>query len=269
MRAALGLLAGLIAMSTHAQEPVRLYAAGSLRAAMTDIGISFQQKTGVSVAGTFGASGLLKERMEKGEAADVFASANMEHPQALSRAGRSGEVALFARNRLCALAAPGVKVDSATLLERMLDPAIKLGTSTPKADPSGDYAWQLFERAERVRPGARAALEKKALQLTGGPGSPAPKDRSIPADRSLYGVLVENGEADIFLTYCTGALQAKAENGALQIIQIPEGLAVAADYGLTVMKGASPDAGRFAQFILSPAGQAILVKYGFAPGDGK
>ena len=36
----------------------------------------------------FGASGLLRERLEQGEAADVFASANMEHPEALSRSGK-------------------------------------------------------------------------------------------------------------------------------------------------------------------------------------
>jgi hypothetical protein len=35
--------------------------------------------------------------------ARVFASANMEHPQALSAAKKSGPVVLFARNRLCAM----------------------------------------------------------------------------------------------------------------------------------------------------------------------
>src|SRR5205823_6513273 len=74
---------------------------------------------------------------------------------------------LFARNRLCALVKPGLNVDSANLLERMLDPAIKLATSTPKADPTGDYALEVFAKAESIRSGARAALEKKAAQLTG------------------------------------------------------------------------------------------------------
>jgi molybdate transport system substrate-binding protein len=56
---------------------------------------------------------------------------------------------------LCALAAPQVAVTSETLLARMLDPAVKLGISTPNADPSGDYAWALFARADVVQPGAR------------------------------------------------------------------------------------------------------------------
>lgn len=251
-------------MSAGAQEPVRLYAAGSLRAAMTDVGRSFEQQTGVAVAPTFGASGLLRERIEKGEPAELFASADMGHPRRLAGAGRAGEVMLFARNRLCALARPDLALEPVNLLERMLDPAVKLGTSTPKADPSGDYAFELFARAEAIRPGARAALERKALKLTGGPDSPHP-----PKDRSLYGMLVAGGRADVFLTYCTNALQARAENASLRMIQVPAALAVGADYGLTVLNGASPRAAQLARFIMSVNGQVILASHGFAPGDAK
>ena len=84
---------------------------------------------------------------EVGEAAEVFASANMEHPQALARANRAGPVVLFARNELCALVRPDLAATSETLLERLLDPRVKLGTSTPRADPSGDYAFAVFARA--------------------------------------------------------------------------------------------------------------------------
>jgi ABC-type molybdate transport system substrate-binding protein len=81
-------------------------------------------------------------------------------------------------------------------------------------------------------------------------------------------VLVAEGKADIFLTYCTNALQARAENRALAIVQVPPPLAVGADYGLTVINGARPQAKRLAQYILSPAGQAILMRHGFAHGEG-
>jgi PBP superfamily domain len=110
-------------------------------------------------------------RILRGEA-DVFASANMEHPEALARAGKVGPVVMFARNRLCALARPEVGVTADTLLDRLLDPAVTLGTSTPRADPSGDYAWEVFRRAEALRPGSQARLEAKARQLVGGPASP-------------------------------------------------------------------------------------------------
>jgi hypothetical protein len=54
-------------------------------------------------------------------------------------AGRATAVAMFTRNTLCAVALPGVELTTANLLDRLLDPAVKLGTSTPKADPAGDY----------------------------------------------------------------------------------------------------------------------------------
>jgi len=194
----------------------------------------------------------------------VFASANMEHPRALAAAGRAGSVSLFARNQLCALATPSVRVDSGSLLDRMLDPAVRVGTSTPKADPSGDYAFELFAKAETLHPGARKTLESKALQLTGGPSSPQP-----PQGRSVYAMLVAEGKADLFLTCCTNAAEAKRENAALQVVAVPAPLAVGADYGLTVLKGARPAAAQLAQFILSSDGQAILAKHGFGPGDNK
>ena len=93
----------------------------------------------------------------------------MEHPQSLAKDGKLRPVVLFARNRLCALAGPKAGVTTANLLDRMLDATVVLGTSTPKADPSGDYAWQLFEKAETLRPGSFAALSAKAKKLTGGP----------------------------------------------------------------------------------------------------
>lgn len=242
-----------------AEETVLLHAAGSLRAALTDVAKAFEAAGLGKVQAKFGASGLLKDEIAGGAKAEVFASANMEHPLALTAAKRSGPAVLFARNRLCALVRPGLEVTPVALLDRMLDPQIKLGTSTPKADPSGDYAWEVFRKAEKLKPGAAAILEKKALQLTGGPSSPP-----APQGRSVYGDLIAQGAADVFLTYCTNALAAQRENPTQQVVQLPDTLVVGADYGLTVMNGATAPAYQFALFILSAEGQRMLAKHGFA-----
>ena len=242
-----------------ASEPVLLHAAGSLRSALTEVASAFEAASGQKVEAKYGPSGTLKDEIAGGMRAEVFASANMEHPQALSAAGKSGPVVLFARNRLCALVRPGLAVEPATLLDRMLDPNVKLGTSTPRADPSGDYAWEMFRKADKLKPGAFGALEQKALQLTGGPNAP-----TAPPGRTIYGVLVAEGKADIFLTYCTGALEAQKQNAGQQIVSIVDELAVGADYGLTVLTRASPQAYQFAMFILSMDGQRVLARYGFA-----
>ncbi|RDJ20675.1 molybdate ABC transporter substrate-binding protein [Bosea caraganae] len=241
------------------RAPVLLHAAGSLRAGLSDVAQAFEAATGVVVTPVFGASGLLRGRIEAGEAAEVFASADFGNPDALARAGRSGPVVLFARNELCAFLRPGLLATAESLLARMLDGEIKLGTSTPKADPSGDYAFAVFRRAEAVKPGARAVLEAKALQLTGGPNS-----QRGPEGCNLYGHILASGQADIFLTYRTNAIALAKEQPGVSMVRLSPALAVGAEYGLTVLNEASPNACRFAMFILSRTGQEILAKHGFA-----
>jgi molybdenum ABC transporter molybdate-binding protein len=245
-------------------ETLRLYAAGSLRAALTEVARAFEAKhAGSKVELEFAASGLLRERIEAGEAAHVFASADVGHPAKLAQSGRAlADAVVFARNQLCALARAGLRVTSATLLETMLDPGIRLGTSTPKADPSGDYAFALFAKAESRKAGARSVLESKALQLTGGPAS-----AKAPAGKNQYGWVMSSGQADVFLTYCTNAVLAQKDVPALQIVQIPTDLNVAADYGMVVLKGAPASASLLAAFIRGEDGQSILAGYGFGRGD--
>lgn len=240
-------------------EIVLLHAAGSLRAALTDVAEAFETATGHTVRATFRPSGTLKDAIMAGTPAHVFASANMEHPRALAAAGRSGPVALFARNELCALVRPGLTVTPATLLDHLLDPQIAVATSTPHADPSGDYAVAAFARASVTRPGADALLTQKARTLTGATDSATP-----PAGCNVYGWHVAEGRADIFLTYRTNAMVAAAEHPGQQIVALPDDLAVGAEFGVTVLKGAPSAAHQFAFFILSDIGQTCLARHGFA-----
>lgn len=236
-----------------AQDDLTLFAAGSLKAALSDVVGNYSNEYGRAVITAFGPSGLMRGRIEEGEGAHVFASANMRHPRTLEAAGRGGPVALFARNQLCALARPEVEISTDSLLSVMLDDQIRVGTSTPKADPSGDYAFELFDKS-----GHAEVLKTKALQLTGGPDSASP-----PAGRNAYAWVLDTDQVDVFLTYCTNAVLAQAEVDALQIIQVPPALAVGADYGLIVLDEAPAQAWHLAMYILSPAGQTVLRDYGF------
>jgi ABC-type molybdate transport system substrate-binding protein len=251
----------ILASPAIAADGLSLYAAGSLKAALSDVADAYEAAYGTQVETVFAASGLLRERIEGGERPDVFASANMAHPQALMAKDLGGPVVLFARNRLCALARPDLSVETEGVLEAMLREDVKLGTSTPKADPSGDYAWQMFEKADALRPGSFAAPEAKALKLTGGPDS-----AKAPEGRNTYAWVMEEGKADLFLTYCTNARVAAAEVAGLRTVQLPDALAVGADYGLIVLNTDRPEAWRLAMFILGPEGQAVLSDYGFAVG---
>ena len=131
--------------------------------------------------------------------------------------------------------------------------------STPKADPSGDYAWELFRKADRLRPGAYATLDAKALKLTGGPDSP-----KAPEGRGTYAWVMDEGRADVFLTYCTNAVAARQEVPRLKVVALPPELQVGAAYGLTVRQGSPAAAQAFAGALLAPPAQATLARHGFA-----
>ena len=86
-------------MSAAASDPVLLHAAGSLRSALAEVATAFAAASGQKVDAKYGPSGTLKDEIAGGMRAEVFASANMEHPQALATAGKSGPVVPSSRRR--------------------------------------------------------------------------------------------------------------------------------------------------------------------------
>ena len=103
-----------------------------------------------------------------------------------------------------------------------------------------------------------AQLDAKALKLTGGADSPKP-----PAGRGTYAWVMDQRQADVFLTYCTNAVAAQAEVPRLRVVQLPAALQVGAAYGLTVRSDAPASATTFAQTLLQPPAQAVLQRMGF------
>jgi ABC-type molybdate transport system substrate-binding protein len=76
-------LAMLAVVGPATGETIQLFAAGSLRGALTDVASAYEASSGNKVVAKFGASGLLKNEISAGAHAEVFASANMEHPQSV------------------------------------------------------------------------------------------------------------------------------------------------------------------------------------------
>jgi molybdate transport system substrate-binding protein len=254
----LSMLMASTSVQAQATEPLQVYAAGSLRPAFTQIALDFEALGGQKVQLTFGASGLLRERIEKGEGAELYASADTDHPQRLAQQGAWAQPQVFTRNALCALTSAQVQTSPEGLLATLLSPNIRLAISTPKADPAGDYAWALFARAESVQRGAQADLEAKALKLTGGADSPRP-----PGNRNAYAWLMDDDKADVFLTYCTNAVLAQTEVPRLKVVSIPASLQVAAAYGMTMKTASQAKAQPFASYLLSAPAQVVLSKLGF------
>jgi molybdate transport system substrate-binding protein len=262
----LAAICALSLMNPARAEELRVLAAGSLREAMTALGDRYREATGISVTAEFGPSGLMRERIEKGEHVDLFASADMGHPLKLLHDGRATRVAMFVRNTLCGVAVPRVGLTTANFIDRLLDPSVKLSTSTPNADPAGDYTWAMFHRIDAQRPGSFAILDKKAQQIVGGPANNALATNNAPAGGKDSAVAaLSDGRVDIVIGYCTSARLRLSQMPELQVAEVPREIATGPEYGLAVLKGADSHAPDLALFMLSPEGQQIFAHYGFAP----
>ena len=252
-------VAGLLLGPARADGLLQIYAAGSLTGAVTEMLAASGIPADQQASPVFGPSGVLRERIEAGAPADILASADMQQPRRLAQERGGRPVVMFTRNAMCAIVRQGLGVTQANLLDKMLDPAVRLATSTPGADPGGDYAWAVFARAEALHPGARAMLEAKALPLVGGPDSKP----LIPGKGQVQGVFLA-GKADIMLGYCSGSAGVMRDVPGLAAIPLPAELTVGPAYGLVVLTDTAL-ADRFTVFVMSEQGQAILARDGFAP----
>jgi ABC-type molybdate transport system substrate-binding protein len=239
-------------MTPIALPSLRILAAGSLRHAL-----HAYNSHGADAELVLGPAGLLRRRIEAGEAGDLFLSANLAHPRALA-AGSGASVVGFARNRIVAIARPELGLREETFLDCLLDPRVRIGTSTPGADPGGDYAQMLFRRADALRPGAAAVLAAKARRLVGGSVPPAVPQGADPARHFLA-----SGDVDLFISYRTTALRLTPE---FDLVAPPAALAVVAEYGAVVLASAGPRRATAEQYMAGlrdGSGHDCLLAAGF------
>ena len=248
--------------------PLVVYSAGSMVGALGAMLDRYTAETGRKTELHTGPAGLMLGRIEAGDRVDVFVSANMEHPQKLTAEHKSTPTIVFARNRICVSARPEVGLTSDNLLDKMLDPKIRIGTSTPKADPGGDYAWELFDKAGTVRPGAAETLKAKARQVAGGSIEPrAPKNAPPPPPSTALDSLVKE-QIDVTIGYCSG--HTTKQDASVTRVQLPANLAFPVNYGMTVLTTSGDlarqeAADRLGLYLMSPDAQAMMIPYGFIP----
>lgn len=257
MRIAIVLLAALVPALVQAQS-VHILAAGSLRGVVGDL-TSEAKGLGIDITSDFGGSGLLRERIEKGEKADLFLSADLGHPEKLGVSVRAVLPAIaFARNRMCIVSRKSAGVNPKNLVERLLDARIKVKTSTPVADPSGDYAWSIFDHIDAARAGSGTVLKQKAQALMDVKAtSPAP-------GQSAAAALFAESKIDISITYCSASTALEKELPALTSFEIPAQFDPHPVYGAAVLSN-RPEVMRVALYLLSEKGQAIVKRNGLVP----
>src|SRR5262249_55070511 len=144
------------------------------------------------------------------------------------------------------------------LVDRLLGKGARLKTSTPIADPAGDYAWTIFDRIEAARPGAGARLKEKAqANMTVTAPSTAPGQRAAAA-------LFAANLIDMSSTYGSASVSLEKEIPDLVSIEVPPALDPHPMYGLAVLSD-RPEVLRLAVLLLSEEGQALIARNGLVP----
>jgi ABC-type molybdate transport system substrate-binding protein len=240
-------------------QTVAIYAAGSLRGVVSALSEEAGTAFNITVTPTFGGSGSLRERIEKGEQPDLFLSADVGSPLKLAGQGRTVvPVAAFARNRMCVISRRAAGVTGSNLVDRLLAGAVRVKTSTPIADPSGDYAWAIFDRIDAVKPGSGAVLKAKAQATMTAVATPQSPTQSAAA------ALFAAHQIDMSITYCSGSAALERELPDLVSLEVPPQLDPHPLYGMAVLSS-KPEVLRLALYLLSAKGQAIVAAAGLVP----
>src|SRR5262245_52543842 len=102
-------------------DALHVIAAGSLTEVFNELLRRFPAPRDGIATPEYGPSGLMREKIEAGAPADLFASADMDHARRLAIAHPERTVINFTRNQMCALARKPVGLTAGNMLERMLD----------------------------------------------------------------------------------------------------------------------------------------------------
>lgn len=251
--------AGMAAQTSHAADAVDVYAAGSLRAVLAELATTAGPALGIEIKASFGGSGSMRERIEKGEPADLLMSADVGSPRKLVAENRTVVPAIaFARNRVCIVSQQAAGITPENLIERLLRPEVRLKTSQPVVDPGGDYAWAILDSIDAAHPGAGAVLKAKAQANMDLKVQPNPPSQSAAA------ALFSAGKIDVTITYCSGAPALLKEVPQLRSFVVPKGLDPHPLYGVAVLSN-KPAALRLALYLLSEKGQEIIAHAGLVP----
>lgn len=225
------------------RSPIQLHvsAAASLRSAFEALAPGFEKANGVELVFDFASSGVLRKRIESGAPADVFASADPGHVDALAEMGLvSRPTDAFARNDLVLFARRDGRggVSGPEDLARIG----LLAIGDPESAPHGAKAreWLIsLGMWERLAP--RLVYAENAAQT---------RD------------YVARGEVDAGIGF---ASEVRGERDLQVLHTVSRGVVAPARYVAGVVSRTSHEqaARRFVAYLSSPMGQAALLAAGF------
>ena len=236
------LLSGLVLLAVVGAacggEPphtLTVLAATSLTEAFDELGRTFEHRhPDVRVALRFAASSTLARQVVAGGPGDVLATADEATMATVTSAGLASNPAVFARNRLAVLVAPG-NPRRVTGLADLARPGLTVVLCAPEVPCGRAAAEALRTAAVEVRP---ASLEENA--------------RAVVSRVAL-------GEADAGLAFATDT-----RAGGVEGLALPDTQSVATAYPIVALHP-SAAARAWVDHVLSTEGQQVLARFGFTP----
>jgi molybdate transport system substrate-binding protein len=233
----------LLTPAAHAADLV-VSAAASLTNAFKELGQSFEaQNPDTKVLLNFAASDVLLQQIIKGAPADVFASADQEamNKAEAEKAVQPASRRNFANNQIV-LVVPADSTLHITQLQDLTQAAVKrVAYGNPASVPVGRYT--------------KAALEHVNLwEAVAAKGVPAQNVR-----QSLD--YVARGEVEAGFVFSTDA--AIMPDKVKVALRVPSQAPVSYPIAVTANTRQAEMAAKFVAYVLSPAGQATLARYGF------
>lgn len=225
-------------------DVARIAAASDLSDAFAEAGQAYERVSGRKVLFTFGSSGLLAAQISQGAPFDVFAAASQRFAEQTVQADACDGQSLagYARGRLAMWSLGGDGWAPRTLAE-LADPRVgRVAIANPDHAPYGLAARQALQAA-----GLWDAVQPKL----------------VLAENVRQGLqFAASGDADVALVALSLVIADRSHPWTL----IDDRLHQPLQQTLVVCRGGhNQDTGRdFARFLLSPAGRAILARYGFA-----
>jgi molybdate transport system substrate-binding protein len=229
---------------------ITVFAAASLTSAFEELGAGYMAANpGTTVGFNFAGSNTLAEQITQGAPVDVFASADPKNMNDVK--DHMNDPQTFATNVLTVIL-PAKNPGNISTLHELANKGVSIAAADPSV-PVGGYT--------------NDVLEKMGKSSEYGPDYvTAVKGNFVTLETSVSGVVqkVQLGEVDAGYVYASDAV---AAGDQVKSIEIPTEFNIVADYPIATAKdtGNSALAESFVQYVLSPAGQATLQKYGFKP----
>ena len=234
-----------LALSVHAEEVVVL-SGGAVKSAFTAATAAWQSSTGNTVRATFAPAGELRERIGRGEAADVLVVPR----ENLAEYEKAGAIDASTRRDLGAVAmgaavkagAPRPDISTPEALKRTLQQAKSLTYMDPKRGTSGKH----FDESVLPALGIRDEVRAKATLGEGG----------------FIAEKVARGEVEIAFHQVTEMLPVK---GIDIVGPLPASLQKTTIYSAVLMKAAKHprEAQALLDYLASPAGRQAFLERGF------